>query len=373
MVGRMNLEQKFYSFLMYDDISPDEKALSILAQLAHEFWSEMEYPHRSLPISIYKYRIANSTTSEEHPLNIMLLGINSTPIGYTTIFVKTGKSNRTVAWCLMFIKVEYRKQGFMKVLLKEALNHIPDYVKLLRFFFRVDQNQKNPGDKLTFESKLADLTPILKINHSSNSRRSDLDLTKVDKEKITINSKKLLNDAYNNGFSFYFTDTINFTNLPFNRELFIKLIFDFNNDAPRDNSTREDDILNEEEFLKMYQHAKIEKMTYWICIAVDDSNNLPIAMTETRFWADIPEWALVENTGVKREYRGKKLGLTLKTLMLEKLLTDSTSKDVVKTWITGNAQSNTFMIAINDELGYQQSTIQRQYEIPVENLKSYLN
>ncbi len=63
-----------------------------------------------------------------------------------------------------------------------------------------------------------------------------------------------------------------------------------------------------------------------------------------------PEWGQQELTAVARPHRGHRLGLLLKTAMLELL----TRREPQLRWIlTGNAQTNRHMIAINEALGYR--------------------
>jgi GNAT superfamily N-acetyltransferase len=63
-----------------------------------------------------------------------------------------------------------------------------------------------------------------------------------------------------------------------------------------------------------------------------------------------PEWGFQELTAVARPHRGHRLGLLIKVAMLEWLATAEPQMTHV---LTGNADGNDHMIAINTELGYQ--------------------
>jgi hypothetical protein len=54
-------------------------------------------------------------------------------------------------------------------------------------------------------------------------------------------------------------------------------------------------------------------------------------------------------TGVVREHRGHRLGLLVKVAMAEWLRTAEPQLERIQTW---NAQSNRYMIAVNEALGY---------------------
>lgn len=73
--------------------------------------------------------------------------------------------------------------------------------------------------------------------------------------------------------------------------------------------------------------------------------------------------------GVVKKYRGHNIGLTLKYLMLEKLLKDPQ----VKYWITENAGSNDHMIRINHKLGYKEWLTAYMYETKLDELKLISN
>ena len=202
-------------------------------------------------------------------------------------------------------------------------------------------------------------------------RRSEADLTKQSLKKISESAKELERKVNKNGYSIVFVDDIGFKNLSFTRKQFVKLIEELGNDMPRDDSDLEDSSITEEDFVNWFVNAEADGMTYWFYIAVNNATGLPIALTETRIRATNPDLAYVGDTGVKKEHRGKRLGLTLKTKMLERLLTDPISKNKVRYWITFNAKSNNHMISINDQLGYVQSSLEHMWEIPLDKLKNY--
>ena len=203
------------------------------------------------------------------------------------------------------------------------------------------------------------------------ARRSELDLTKCSLERVSKKAQELESKAKENGYSIIFVDDISFPDASFTRAQYVKMLEQLDNDMPRDDLTQEDSVITEEDFLNWFKFDKKGELTEWLYIAVD-KDGLPIAMTETRIRSGTPHIANVGDTGVLKEHRGKKLGLTLKYLMLQKLLTDPISKDKVKTWITFNAKSNKHMIAINDELGYVQSSLEHVYEFPIEKLKRFI-
>jgi GNAT superfamily N-acetyltransferase len=75
-----------------------------------------------------------------------------------------------------------------------------------------------------------------------------------------------------------------------------------------------------------------------------------------------PGWGLQELTAVARRHRGHRLGLLLKVAMMDLL---AEREPQVRCILTGNADDNKHMIAINDELGYEAVGRESTWEIDV--------
>ena len=373
MVINLQLKNSSLIFSIYDKNSKDKRILGILAEIFKEFWLELDYPHQTVPVDIYKVRINNELRADQKKIYILMQDESGNSIGIAVLYINIGETNREACFTNFYIKPEYRRLGYFKELFLESTKHIPEYVKIYKVFFRVDHNQKFPSEMLSLDKKLQELDYKLGVKLAFVNRRSEADLTEHNLNIVSEKARQLKEKAKDNGYSIYFMDNVeDFTHVPFTRQQYVNLEESLVNDMPRDQSTLEDITLSEEDFLKWYKTAEEEKMTYWIYVAVDKTD-LPVAMTETRIWSDVPELSYVNDTGVHQAHRGKKLGLTLKYLMLEKLLTDSLSKDKVKKWITFNAKSNSYMIAINDELGYVESSIEHMYELPIANVVKYFS
>ncbi len=74
------------------------------------------------------------------------------------------------------------------------------------------------------------------------------------------------------------------------------------------------------------------------------------AFTQLAVDPAVPSWAFQELTAVDRPHRGHRLGLLIKVAMLELL---AEREPQVTQIITGNADANQHMIAINAQLGFQ--------------------
>jgi GNAT superfamily N-acetyltransferase len=84
--------------------------------------------------------------------------------------------------------------------------------------------------------------------------------------------------------------------------------------------------------------------------AIADATGEMAALTEIAIDPEHPEWAFQQLTAVTRAHRGHRLGLLVKSAMLEWL---ASAEPRVERVATGNAASNEHMIAVNEALGYE--------------------
>jgi GNAT superfamily N-acetyltransferase len=87
------------------------------------------------------------------------------------------------------------------------------------------------------------------------------------------------------------------------------------------------------------------------------------AISQVEVDPENPGWGTQQITAVARPHRGHRLGLLVKTAMLEWLASAEPQLERIVTW---NAAANDHMIAINQTLGYELLDPQsRSYELPV--------
>jgi RimJ/RimL family protein N-acetyltransferase len=96
--------------------------------------------------------------------------------------------------------------------------------------------------------------------------------------------------------------------------------------------------------------------------AIHDATGEMAAFTQVIVDPASPEWGFQELTAVTRPHRGHRLGLLVKTTMLELLAREEPQLERIQ---TGNAAANSYMIAVNEQLGYE--VVEpgwRFYEVP---------
>jgi len=96
--------------------------------------------------------------------------------------------------------------------------------------------------------------------------------------------------------------------------------------------------------------AADQGMRLYSVAARHDRTGELVALTEVEIDPQLPDWGYQCLTVVTRAHRGHRLGLLVKVAMLELLAAREPRLERI---VTGNADANEHMIAINTELGYQ--------------------
>jgi GNAT superfamily N-acetyltransferase len=126
--------------------------------------------------------------------------------------------------------------------------------------------------------------------------------------------------------------------------------FNAMNDAPRDEGY-EDSIWDAE---RIRERADLilrqTDVRGYTVAALDDATGEMAGFSQVEVDPARPEWGYQGLTSVTRPHRGHRLGLLTKAAMLEWL---ATTEPQVERIVTGNAESNKHMIAVNETLGYQ--------------------
>jgi RimJ/RimL family protein N-acetyltransferase len=112
----------------------------------------------------------------------------------------------------------------------------------------------------------------------------------------------------------------------------------------------------------MDRNERAGRKVYTVAARHDASGELA-GVTQVQISLDTPGWGYQLVTAVTRPHRGHRLGLLLKTAMLEWLAGAEPGVDRI---LTGNAASNEHMIAINEQLGYRLlPPLAQMYDLPV--------
>jgi GNAT superfamily N-acetyltransferase len=134
-------------------------------------------------------------------------------------------------------------------------------------------------------------------------------------------------------------------------------------DAPRDAGVQEEAWDGQRLRERGDATAELMGIREYSVAAVHDATGEMAAMTQVAIDPESPEWGHQALTAVTRAHRGHRLGLLVKTAMLEWLALAEPQIERVE---TGNAASNKHMIAVNEALGFEVSRpVFHSYELGV--------
>lgn len=143
----------------------------------------------------------------------------------------------------------------------------------------------------------------------------------------------------------------------------IGAVFEAMNDAPHDEG-RERQVYSAERVRRMDRTDADFGMHTYSVAAVHDATGEIAALTQVFADPDTVGWGHQGMTAVTRPHRGHRLGLLVKTVMLEWLAGAEPRLERID---TGNADGNEHMIAVNDVLGYKLfGPAWVSYQLPVE-------
>lgn len=141
------------------------------------------------------------------------------------------------------------------------------------------------------------------------------------------------------------------------------------NTIPKDDATFGEDVVTPETF-KFYRSRREALGHLHHTFITREPDGAISGMTEMIFQPEKPQYIYQDLTGVIPEYRGRGLGKWLRAAMLDYVRRTLPDMRCV---ITGNANSNAPMLAINHALGFQAYRGQSIYEFGVDKLESRFN
>lgn len=142
------------------------------------------------------------------------------------------------------------------------------------------------------------------------------------------------------------------------------------NDSPRDATVEPTAWTPERIRDRMNARIATSPVVWYTLAATRDDTGEMAALTSVGVDPDVPDWGHQMITAVTRPHRGHRLGLLLKTAMLDWLAQAEPRLERIDTW---NAGSNQHMIAINEALGYRVTGRFRSAELAVSSILARTN
>ncbi len=284
--------------------------------------------------------------------------IGNTVVGRGILRMNTGDHNRKNASIGVRIRENERRKGYGRQLLRRMVEDIPDEVEIL--FFSIYPRHKD----------FIDYIERLPVKLGLTDRKSASDLRAFTLEDVRRRTVDLVQEAQSRGFEFIQITDYMFPD-GFDPVSFAQIVEEIWNDMPTEDLSIEKEKLTPEFFNISRKRAEIGDYHIWTVVVRHIPSGKIAGYTDVYVDYNFPDLIHQGDTGVIRDFRGNRLGLTLKYIMLERILSDprlSGSKYIQ----THNAGSNSNMIAINDELGYEEVAIIPEYEIKKSDLLDVL-
>jgi GNAT superfamily N-acetyltransferase len=146
-------------------------------------------------------------------------------------------------------------------------------------------------------------------------------------------------------------------------------LMDVMNSAPRDDLEVNDHQSTPEEMRDWEKSMQATGTVRWTAYVRERATGKFAGFTATGWHANRPENLGQWGTGVNPEFRGKGLGRWLKAAMLERVVRERPSVRRVR---TGNAYSNQWMLAINDEMGFKPYSANTTWQVETARVLEYL-
>lgn len=359
----IDIQDVNYSILKINRKEISDELLLQYADLKTEILNTYNRPI-PIPTPEYQFLRMRSLQDVEVRREYYFLVRENELISYIFLHYNTGSHNRDRIYLEVGLKDLYKGQNIDIDFSREIIKMIPERIKIMEFEQRVGDEDNNEFLKILINNGAK------KVIQNRNSA-SEIQLFKY--RNVHYESQYLLREANRRGYDFFLVEDANFENDPrFNYFDFLNLVERIWNTVPREDGTWDDEEVTSEFHKSLYSCRKVLKQKIFTIIALEKSTKLPIGYTETIISEYNPHVAEQWDTGVISEHHGKSLGLTLKYLMLDRLISDPRTSNI-RYWKTSNASTDVHILRINKLLGYKEYWISCGYEVTKDRVYSILN
>ena len=134
------------------------------------------------------------------------------------------------------------------------------------------------------------------------------------------------------------------------------------NDMPKGDLRFADAQYTEEQQRDRESWYKQSGTVSWLIVAIDEATGEGAGFTEITYDPRMSFLIWQQGTGVTAKHRGHRLGLWMKAVMLDRILSERPDAKYIR---TGNANVNAQMLAINTQLGFKHAWSNTLWQLPL--------
>jgi GNAT superfamily N-acetyltransferase len=321
-------------------VDPADAALVRACHAVHEAAAAVDDPVGSPPLSFAMYSAYVRHDWPGDPAETWYVPGDSTglagedaPVAGTCYLQLPDLENRARVFMVLTVHPAFRRKGVGRALLRRAVRRAEEGS---RHFLDAVVVQRSAGQ--AFARRLGAEPGLL-------DARRVIDLRKAEPSRLA----ELRAEAAEHALGYSLTRWTGAT--PEEERGRVAGLHNAMNDAPREEGWFEDDIWDADRVRDRDDiRARFGGNRGYAVAAVHDATGEMAALTRVYVDPAYPAWGYQGITAVTRPHRGHRLGLLTKATMLEWLTRAEPRLDRIE---TTNTETNSYMIAVNEALGYE--------------------